>query len=449
MPSSSKSGDTPPKRPERRRNPREYAKSLVYVELGDNNGGIALNFSESGISVQAANAVSEEIVPAIRFQLPHSHLWIQTAGRVVWTSESQTLVAIEFVGLSEKSLEQIRQWLDFESKIDLNSGLAPASANLPVEPRSSPKVASALASMLSHDPAFTKMEDELLEPSEVSTYTPPVPPRPPQPPAVTEPPAPVAEIHVEPAVPPPATPVKEELFQTPPKHVIAERERTRFYEPPARVFPGSALSRSKEEWKSGKCREVTPAIPIDPEVEKAQEEIRQIIASGEQERSRSVLGRLQNTTAKRPTEKRQDAPPSARQPASPIAGTPAPQKNRTRDSAFSRTAVRIDLQKPEREIFKPGSPESPKRNSWTLPVLLGILVALLGVLLWLGARGSVASLFRNGAGAAQDISSSQQAQPPQAKDFQIEVVDAKGRRRTIPAAPTASQSPQKTASPVQ
>ena len=442
MPSTSKPAENQHQRPEKRRSPREYAKSLVYVELGDNNGGIALNFSETGISVQAANAVSEETIPVIRFQLPHSHLWIQAAGRVVWTSESQTLVAIEFAGLSEKSLEQIRQWLEFESKIDLNSGLAPASANLPAAPRSSPKVASALASMLSHDPAFTKMEDELLEPSEVSTYTPPVPPRPPQPPAANEPPAPVAEVHVEPAAPPPAEPVKEETFQAPPKHVIAERERTRFYEPPPRVYPGSAASRRQEAWKPDKHREVTPAIPIDPEVEEAQEEIRKIIASGEQERSRSVLGRLQNTTSKRPTDKRQDAAPPARQAASPVAAAADPQKNRARESTLSRSAVRIDLKKPEREIFKPASIESARPNSWTLPVLLGILVALLGVLLWLGARGSVAALIGNGTNTtAHDAGPSQKEPSP--KDFQIEVVDAKGRTRTVPAAPTAKQTPQK------
>lgn len=454
MPATSKPGGTSSQRPERRRNPREYAKSLVYVELGDNNGGIALNFSESGISVQAANAISEENIPVIRFQLPHSHLWIQTSGRVIWTSESQTLVAIEFTGLSEKSLEQIRQWLAFESKIDISGGLAPASPDLPVGPRESTKSASALASMLAHDPAFTKMEDDLLEPSEISTYSPPKPPVLPLVAEPSKPPEPLAEVHVEPAKPEPLPPAVTETFQAPPKHIMAERERTRVYEPPPRVYPGSASSRRSEPWQPEKRREVTPSIPIDPEVEEAQEEIRQIIASGEEARSRTILGRIHNPSTKRPAEKPNPATAGSRQPNSQNSSPADLEKksSRPRESAFNRTAVRIELPKPERAVLGGAvSPGSSKSANWTLPVLLGILVALLGVLLWLGARGSISALFGRAENSpAQDLSTAASAPSNESKDFQIEVVDAKGRRRAIPAVDSApNHSSQKAAPPPQ
>ena len=445
MPPTSKIGGGPSQRQERRRASREYAKSLVYVELGDNNGGIALNFSETGIAVQAANAVSEEIIPAIRFQLPHSHLWIQTSGRVVWTSESQTLLAIEFVGLSEKSLEQIRQWLDYESKIDINSGLAPASSDLPVGPRTSPKVASALASMLSHDPHFTKMEEQLLEQSEVSTYSEPVAPVRATPAKPAAPAQPVAEVHVEPAAPEPPPKPAETPLQAVPKHILAEREKPKMYEPPARVFPGSAAARHQEQWQPERRKEITPAIPIDPEVEQAQEEIRQIIASGDEALSRKILGRLQKSPAKRHADKPRNAMSDAAQ--SVLQAAPAQDGSkpvpRARESALNRTAVRIELQKPERQPYREAiSAPSSRPSSWALPLLLGILVALLAVLLWLGTRGALAGLFGSGVNpSAQKVASTERTSPVELKDLQIEVVDAKGRHRTIPAVPAPANRP--------
>lgn len=463
MSDSSNRGEPSPVTPERRRKAREYAKSLVYVELGNNNGGIALNFSEHGIAVQAANEVTDDVISQIRFQLPHSLLWIETAGRVVWTSDSRTLAAIEFTGLSQKSLDQIRQWLEYESKVDIGATqsapkpakgkvakpipAAPKVAPPPEVPRPLPKLTSALAQMLAKDPSYAKMEEQLRDTSDVPSYAELArrdAERQAQRAAKQEPPPePVAEISLEPAMPapeviPPPAPlpptIEPPVMAPPPASLPADFERTRIYEPPPRTRVRHASAESQVT-RPSKRREPAQDVPVDPESVEAQEEIRKIIASGEEARSRTLLYRLQ----KAPLSIISDAPSDEIKPAPPAPKTspsPAASKNSSlnQKSALSRPAVRIGFQGPD-------APARKDRRNLTLPILLGILVALLAILVWLGIRDSQGGNALSPRSAqpsnavATDIAAS-----PAVKDLQIEVVDAKGRRRMIPASAPA-QSP--------
>ncbi|HEY4777006.1 MAG TPA: hypothetical protein VIH56_05035, partial [Candidatus Acidoferrales bacterium] len=57
---------------DRRIHVRHRLRSLAYVELGENNGGIVLNIGEGGFAVRAAEAITEDRLPSVRFQTQNS-----------------------------------------------------------------------------------------------------------------------------------------------------------------------------------------------------------------------------------------------------------------------------------------------------------------------------------------------------------------------------------------
>lgn len=101
---------------ERRVHARQALKSLAYVEVGAANGGVILNIGEGGLALQAVSAIEKQRSPRVRFQCEPSHSWIESEARVAWTSETQTMVGLEFVKLPEAARKQIREWIDFEIK---------------------------------------------------------------------------------------------------------------------------------------------------------------------------------------------------------------------------------------------------------------------------------------------------------------------------------------------
>ena len=100
---------------ERRIRLRQPVRSLAYVELGEGNGGIVLNISEGGMAIQAVMSLTRDELPLMRIQLAHSNKPIQINGKIAWTSELRKLVGVEFVDLSEESLNLIREWIALES----------------------------------------------------------------------------------------------------------------------------------------------------------------------------------------------------------------------------------------------------------------------------------------------------------------------------------------------
>lgn len=95
-------------RRDRRAYPRTNSPLLTYIDLGDGNGGIALNISEGGLAITAAGTLFEDYFPNIRFQLPRVTGWIETSGRVIWTSGSKKGAGICFEGITEVDRERIR-----------------------------------------------------------------------------------------------------------------------------------------------------------------------------------------------------------------------------------------------------------------------------------------------------------------------------------------------------
>jgi TonB family protein len=80
--------------------------------LGESNGGIVLNISESGIAVQAAEALDAGDSPlAMRIEIPRSRKPLEVSGEIVWVGESRKEAGLRFVDLQEDALKRIRAWM--------------------------------------------------------------------------------------------------------------------------------------------------------------------------------------------------------------------------------------------------------------------------------------------------------------------------------------------------
>ena len=82
---------------------RQPIRSLAYVELDEGNGGIVLNISEGGLSVQAVTSLMDDLLPGVRFQLSESEGWIEANARITWTGPSRKVAGLEFVDLPEEA----------------------------------------------------------------------------------------------------------------------------------------------------------------------------------------------------------------------------------------------------------------------------------------------------------------------------------------------------------
>jgi len=99
---------------DRRIHARHRLRSLAYVELGENNGGIVINISEGGFAVRAAEAITEDRLPSVRFQTQNSGKQLVTSGEIAWTSDSRKEVGMRFVDLPEEALAEIKTWISLE-----------------------------------------------------------------------------------------------------------------------------------------------------------------------------------------------------------------------------------------------------------------------------------------------------------------------------------------------
>ena len=99
---------------DRRIHARHRLRSLAYVELGENNGGIVLNIGEGGFAVRAAEAITEDRLPSVRFQMQNSEKQLVASGEIAWASDSRKEAGMRFVDLPEEALAEIKIWISQE-----------------------------------------------------------------------------------------------------------------------------------------------------------------------------------------------------------------------------------------------------------------------------------------------------------------------------------------------
>ena len=134
---------------ERRPHARLTPNSLVYVELCEGNGGFVVNISESGMAVQAAQVVHDQLLECMRLKLPRSPDKLELGGRIAWRGETRKKLGIQFVDLPEAARDQIKRWISSEA----SGGESPQKINKTVERKLQPPVV----------PIAAESEDKLRE----------------------------------------------------------------------------------------------------------------------------------------------------------------------------------------------------------------------------------------------------------------------------------------------
>ncbi|MGB8440034.1 MAG: PilZ domain-containing protein, partial [Candidatus Acidiferrales bacterium] len=146
--------EEPPRSHERRRFIRQRVRSLAYLDVVPNNGGIVLNLSENGLALQAVNPFDETRV-SLRIQPPKSRKRIEVSAEITWLSEAKTEAGLQFLELTEDARLEIADWLADESGLAeqrplsdspaLPAQQAPSNRATPESPRGREKWSAMLA----------------------------------------------------------------------------------------------------------------------------------------------------------------------------------------------------------------------------------------------------------------------------------------------------------------
>jgi cytoskeletal protein RodZ len=199
---------------ERRKRFRKRPPRLVYVELGNGNGGMMRDLSEDGFALRA-------MMPLATGEKLHFCLSLEDATRiegeseVIWTGEGGRAAGLKFVEITPQARASIREWLaslEAPSKEESETKRVPSASELVErlkrEVRNVPPRPVAVKQESSVSVAAPEPEQQELPPpppsrhveirpaeraSVASQILPPAPVIPPPAPAYEPPPAPVAQ----------------------------------------------------------------------------------------------------------------------------------------------------------------------------------------------------------------------------------------------------------------
>ncbi|HEY4880520.1 MAG TPA: TonB family protein [Candidatus Acidoferrales bacterium] len=115
MPETPKNSGSKHPEKDRRIHARQRVHSLSYVKIGEGNGGIVLNISEGGISVQAAAVLDDSESVPLWLEIPQVRERLKITGEIVWLSLSRKEAGLRFVDLPESALREIRRWMAREA----------------------------------------------------------------------------------------------------------------------------------------------------------------------------------------------------------------------------------------------------------------------------------------------------------------------------------------------
>ncbi len=142
-----------------RRCARLRVESLIYLDLGHENGGFPINISEEGMAFQGIRPLQKDEEICIAFKLDGISEPVTAMARIVWLTESRKAGALQFVDLPEASRNRIRQWIELQRKAESPQHSAEMKIS-PGKPRPKPEEAApvpvlAAVSVSSAKPAQT------------------------------------------------------------------------------------------------------------------------------------------------------------------------------------------------------------------------------------------------------------------------------------------------------
>src|SRR5919109_1117017 len=117
---------------ERRACPRFRVTSLMYIDIGNVNGGIVTSLGEKGLALTAATALANSELASgplrMRIQFPGIPEAIEASGEVVWMSSSGKEARVQFVEIGETARKEIRGWVSNQAS---SNGLRSDPSQLP------------------------------------------------------------------------------------------------------------------------------------------------------------------------------------------------------------------------------------------------------------------------------------------------------------------------------
>ena len=111
---------------------RHYLRQPInaYVKLDEDNGGVIVDASETGLRVRAVRELEVGRSVRMRFQLNRTYNWTEAKGRIVWTGHTKKLAGIEFSSPPSAAREVLRGLLREASWPDVsNPGIDTAEPN--------------------------------------------------------------------------------------------------------------------------------------------------------------------------------------------------------------------------------------------------------------------------------------------------------------------------------
>ena len=135
----------PSMHPLRRRQPRFPLRSLAYVRLENNNGGIIRDLSESGIALQAVSPLQPGDEVGLHFDLFSPRVRIESRARVAWADDSGQ-AGVSFTNLSPRVRRAVRDWMLMQiftaaAVSGRDSIFAPPDSQLVLSPAAMPAIA--------------------------------------------------------------------------------------------------------------------------------------------------------------------------------------------------------------------------------------------------------------------------------------------------------------------
>jgi hypothetical protein len=122
---------------ERRRSPRHRASSIVYAQIGPDNGGIIINIGIDGVACQAARKMTAAKNAIFELRLRGSGLDTTLVGELVWLGASQKEVGISFQNPSPAVQQEIANWIAQQEQPSRT-----ASSGEPSQPKPMPAMAA-------------------------------------------------------------------------------------------------------------------------------------------------------------------------------------------------------------------------------------------------------------------------------------------------------------------
>jgi periplasmic protein TonB len=121
----SRSGEKTPRRVARHR-----VESLIYLDLGPDNGGFPINLSEEGMDFQGVRALQKDQELSIALKLNAIEEPITAKARIVWLSETRKAGGLQFIDLPDAARQRIRDWIAHEEQMELDRRNALAKVSL-------------------------------------------------------------------------------------------------------------------------------------------------------------------------------------------------------------------------------------------------------------------------------------------------------------------------------